>query len=103
MRLVASFTVCTGLSDHVSVVIIHGEADEALFSRNVSALGVGVNESGIGLGPLSEASILSLFVDFTGVATIEHGIEHDLGIVAVGIGPGTEALGVRKDAGVLSH
>ena len=31
------------------------------------------------------------------------GVEHDLGVVAVGVGAGAEAVGVGDDARVLAH
>jgi hypothetical protein len=52
--------------------------------------------------PLAVAQVLALFVDLAGVVAVEYRVEHDLRVVAVGVGPGAEALGVREDSGELA-
>ena len=101
-RLVASLAVLPGLRNHVAVVVVHGDADEALLPGDVPPLRVRVDEAGVGLGPLPEAAVLALLVDLAGVPAVVHRVEHDLGVVAVGVRPRAEALGVGQYTGVLS-
>ena len=42
------------------------------------------------------------FVDLGAVETVEDGVEHDLGVVAVRVELGAEAVGVGDDPGVLA-
>ena len=98
-RLLAPLAVGAGLGDHVGLVV-DGDADEALVAGHVLALGVRVDEAV--LLPLAEAAVLALLVDLGLVGAVEDGVEHDLGVVAVGVGLGAEALGVGDDAGVLA-
>ena len=88
-----SLAVGAGLGDDV-VVVVQRDADETLLSRDVPTLGVGVHEPGLRFEPLPVAEVLPLLVDLAGVLAVEHRVEHDLGVVAVGIGPGTESLGI---------
>ena len=49
------------------------------------------------------ACFLSLtFVDLGAVEAVEDGVEHDLGVVAVGVGLGAEPVRVGDDAAVLA-
>ena len=45
---------------------------------------------------------LFTFVDLGAVETVEDGVEHDLGVVAVRVELGAEAVGVGDDPGVLA-
>ena len=93
LRLVASLAVGAGLGDDV-VVVVQRDADEAFLARDVSPLRVGVHKPGLGLLPLPVAEVLPLLVDLAGILAVEHRVEHDLRVVAVGIGPGAEALSI---------
>lgn len=43
------------------------------------------------------------FVNFGPIEAIEDGVEHDLGIVAIGIEFGTESIRVGDDTGVFAN
>ncbi len=93
LRLVAPLAILSGLRDNV-VVVVERDADETLLAGYVTTLSVSVDEPGLLLLPLAVAEVLPLLVDLAGVLAVEDGVEHDLWVVAVGVGPGAEALGV---------
>ena len=93
----SSLTILSGLS-HDVVVIVEGDPDEALLAGNVATFGVGVDKTSLFLGPLAVAEVLAFLVDLAGVVAVEDGVEHHLGVVAVGIRAGTESLGIGKSS-----
>ena len=103
LRLVTSFAIGAGLRHHMPVIIVKSDTDKAFFSGNIASLGVSINEPGVGLFPLSEATVFTFFVDFAGVAAVENGVEHDLWIVTVRIRSCTQTLGIGNDPGVFAH
>ena len=100
--LVSSLAVSPCLG-HDAPVRVDVDSDEALVALDVTPLRVSVDEASLRLLPLAEAPVLALLVDLAGVVAVEHGVKHDLGIVAVGVALGAEVLGIRDDSGVLSH
>ena len=89
LRFVASFAIGTGLGYHVSLVIVHGNTNKTLLSRNVPTFCVSVDQSCFWFFPLSKASVFPFFINFAGIGTVEYGVEHDFGIITVSIGAGT--------------
>merc|ERR1719229_831586 len=100
--LVAALAVGSRLSDDVSVAV-DGLSDEALAAGDVAAVRVGVDQPRLGLLPLPEAAVLALFKHLRLVVAAVDGVEHDLRVVAVGVGAGAEAVRVGDDARVLAH
>ena len=96
--LVAALAVCAGLRDH-GAVRAQLLPDEALVSRQVSPLRVGIDQPT--LCPGAEAAILALLVDLGLVAAAEDVVEHNLRVVAVCVAARAEPLGVREDPGPL--
>ncbi len=93
----ASLTILSGLS-HDVVVVVEGHADKALLAWNVATLGVGVDQASLLFGPLAVAEVLTFLVDLAGVVAVEDGVEHHLGVVAVGVGAGAESLCIWKSS-----
>ena len=97
-RLLTSLTIVSGLLQE-NLPLLGGDADEALVAGHVPPLGVGVDHSV--LLPLAQALIFPLLNHLRPVEAVEDGVEHDLGIVTVGVELGTQSLRVWDDAGVL--
>lgn len=98
-RLMTPLAVLTGLRDYI-FVLVDGDADEALVAGQIASLGVSINEAVF--FPLAVATVFAFFVDFASVLTVEDGVKHHFGIVAVRVGLGAEALRVGQDPGVFA-
>ena len=53
-------------------------------------------------GHMGHTACSLTFVDLGPVEAVEYGVEHDLGVVAVGVGLGAEAVRVGDDPAVLA-
>ena len=94
-----SFTILTGLGDDVSV-LVDGDADEAFIAWQIATLCVSIDEAVF--FPLTVTTIFAFFVDFASVLTVEDGVKHHFGVIAVGVGLGAESFRVRQDSCVFT-